>query len=203
MGKLKVGKLSRRLGIGLTEKGQKVLERRPYPAGEHGQNRRRKVSEYGRQLLEKQKLRHLYGMAERPFRNLFKEASRSAGATADTLLSLLERRMDNVVYRAGFARTRRQARLMVSHGHFELNGRKTDIPSARVRKGDVISVRESKKEGAYFKNLVESNTLEFQTGLTWLELDAPKLSVKVLELPSSEDAERAVNMQSVVEFYSR
>lgn len=199
-----VGKLSRRLGIGLTEKGQRILAKRPYPPGQHGQAKvRRKVSEYGKRLLEKQKARFLYGLQERQFRNLFEKASRHRGSTGETLLILLERRLDNVVYRMGLARTRAQARQLVNHGHVSVDGRKTDIASFSVKLGQVISVRPEKRALTYYQNLLDGGTLKQHQAPVWLELDNDKLSAKVVAYPTRQDAEPGISEQLIVEFYSR
>lgn len=199
-----VGKVSRRLGIGVTEKGQRVLNKRPFPPGQHGPNaRRRQVSDYGLQLMEKQKARYVYGVLERQFRRLFELASRQSGVTGERLLSLLERRLDNVVYRLGLANTRAQARQIVNHGHITVNGRKTNIPSFRVRVGTVIAVREESRKRNYFRNLVESGELNRYRPPEWLRLNAAELSGEVVALPSREDAEQGINEQLIVEFYSR
>jgi small subunit ribosomal protein S4 len=199
-----VGKISRRLGIGVTEKGQRILNKRPYPPGQHGPSaRRRQVSDYGQQLQEKQKVRYLYGVLERQFRRLFEQASRRSGVTGEYLLSLLERRLDNVVYRLGFAITRAQARQLVNHGHITVNGRKTNIPSFSVRVGDVIAVRQESRRRTYFKNLVDSGELSRYRAPDWLRLNASDLSGQVIALPRREDAEKGINEQLIVEFYSR
>lgn len=199
-----VGKVSRRLGIGLSEKGQRILSRRPFPPGQHGPNaRRRQVSDYGLQLLEKQKARYVYGLLERQFRRLFEEASRRSGVTGEYLLSLLERRLDNVVYRLGMATTRQQARQLVSHGHITVNGRKTNIPSFSVRIGNTIAVRPQSRNRTYFKNLVESGDLNRYRPPDWLRLVPTDLAGEVVALPRREDAEPGINEQLIVEFYSR
>ncbi|MCG8347291.1 MAG: 30S ribosomal protein S4 [Chloroflexales bacterium] len=199
-----VGKISRRLGIGITEKGQRILNKRPYPPGQHGPSaRRRQVSDYGQQLQEKQKVRYLYGVLERQFRRLFEQASRRSGVTGEYLLSLLERRLDNVVYRLGFAITRAQARQLVNHGHITVNGRKTNIPSYSLRVGDVIAVRQESRRRTYFKNLVDGGELSRYRAPDWLRLNASDLSGQVIALPRREDAEKGINEQLIVEFYSR
>jgi small subunit ribosomal protein S4 len=199
-----VGKVSRRLGIGVTEKGQRILNKRPFPPGQHGPSaRRRQVSDYGLQLMEKQKARYVYGVQERQFRRLFEMASRQSGVTGERLLSLLERRLDNVVYRLGLATTRAQARQIVNHGHITVNGRKTDIPSFRVRVGTVVAVREQSRGRNYFRNLAESGELNRYRPPEWLRLDASDLAGEVVALPSREDAEQGINEQLIVEFYSR
>jgi small subunit ribosomal protein S4 len=199
-----VGKISRRLGIGVTEKGQRILGKRPFPPGQHGPSaRRRQISDYGLQLTEKQKARFVYGVLERQFRRTFSHALRQGGVTGEQLLSLLERRLDNVVYRLGWATTRAQARQLVSHGHITVNGRKTDIPSFTVKVGNVISVREGSRRRAYFKNMVEGGQLNRYRTPDWLRMVPSDLSGEVVALPRREDAEPDINEQLIVEFYSR
>ncbi|MCD6519073.1 MAG: 30S ribosomal protein S4 [Anaerolineae bacterium] len=204
-----VCKLCRREGMKLFLKGERCLspkcamERRPYPPGMHGRQSqfRRQVSDYGQQLREKQRARRIYGVLERQFRRYFDLAVKMRGQTGENLLSILERRLDNVVYRLGFADSRAQARQLVTHGHFELNGRKTNIPSALVREGDVISVRESSKKNGYFRNLAE--VLEHKTVPEWLSLNAAELKGTVLSLPTRDQIDVPVNEQLIVEYYSR
>lgn len=199
-----VGKISRRLGVGITEKGQRILSKRPFPPGQHGPgSRRRQVSDYGLQLTEKQKARHLYGVLERQFRRMFEQAARRSGVTGEHLLSLLERRLDNVVYRLGFAITRTQARQLVCHGHIMVDGRKTNIPSFTVRVGNVISVRPESMRRTYFRNLVDSGELRRHRPPDWLSLQPGEFSGQVVALPRREDAEPDINEQLIVEFYSR
>ncbi len=199
-----VGKVSRHLGIGITEKGQRILNKRPFPPGQHGPTaRRRQVSDYGLQLLEKQKARYVYGVLERQFRRLFEQASRQSGVTGERLLSLLERRLDNVVYRLGLAATRAQARQLVTHGHVTVNGRKTNIPSYTVKVGNTIAVRPQSRNRAYFKNLVDGGELRRYRPPDWLRFNAAELSGEVVALPRREDAEQGINEQLIVEFYSR
>jgi small subunit ribosomal protein S4 len=199
-----VGKISRRLGVGITEKGQRILNKRSYPPGQHGPNaRRRQVSDYGLQLMEKQKAKYIYGVLERQFRRLFAQAARRSGVTGEYLLSLLERRLDNVVYRLGLATTRAQARQLVNHGHITVDGRKTNIPSYTVKVGQVISVRTESRRRNYFKNLVEGGELARYRTPDWLRLDAAELSGTILALPQRDDAEAGINEQLIVEFYSR
>lgn len=201
-----VCRICRRYGMKLFLKGERcfgpkcALERRRYPPGEHGQARR-KVSEFGLQLAEKQKLRAIYGVLERQFRRYYEEAERLPGRTGANLLSILERRLDNVVYRLGFASSRDQARQLVSHGFFELNGRKIDIPSALVREGDVIAVRERVRGSEYVTAM--SERLSEKAVPAWLSLDREHLRGQVVRLPTREDIETPVNEQLVVEYYSR
>jgi small subunit ribosomal protein S4 len=199
-----VGKVSRRLGIGITEKGQRILNKRQYPPGQHGPSaRRRQVSDYGLQLMEKQKVKYIYGVLERQFRRVFEQAARRSGVTGEYLLSLLERRLDNVVYRLGLAMTRAQARQLVTHGHIVVDGRKTNIPSFTVKVGQVITVRPESRRRAYFKNLVDSGDLNKYRAPDWLRLNAADLSGTIVALPRREDAEAGINEQLIVEFYSR
>src|SRR5919206_3555854 len=182
-----VCRLCRRQGIKLFLKGERcftpkcAVERRPMPPGDHGQ-RRRKISEYGEHLKEKQKARAIYGVLERQFRKHFQEAQRLPGATGENMLKLLERRLDNVVYRLGFADSRNQARQLVTHGHIQVNGRRTDIASAIVRPGDVVGVSPRARETDYFKIVAE--TLAKKSVPRWLELDTGQLSGKVLSAPN-------------------
>ncbi|MBO9324180.1 MAG: 30S ribosomal protein S4 [Roseiflexus sp.] len=199
-----VGKVSRRLGIGITDKGQRILAKRPFPPGQHGPSaRRRQVSDYGLQLLEKQKARYIYGVLERQFRRTFEKAQRFPGETGAYLLILLERRLDNVVYRLGFATTRAQARQLVSHGHITVNGRKTNIPSYTVNVGETIAVRPESRRRTYFKNLIDSGALARHKTPDWLRLNPADLSGEVVAMPRREDAEPGINEQLIVEFYSR
>jgi small subunit ribosomal protein S4 len=177
-----------------------AVERRPTPPGDHGQ-RRRKVSEYGTHLKEKQKVRAMYGILERQFRKHFDEAKRQPGATGENLLRLLETRLDNVVYRLGLADNRSQARQIVTHGHIQLNGRRTDIPSALVRQGDLVSVMPVSRAKEYFK--IVGETLQKKSVPRWLELDSGQMAGRVLGLPGREDIEANVNEQLIVEYYSR
>ncbi|MGQ9549423.1 MAG: 30S ribosomal protein S4 [Roseiflexus sp.] len=199
-----VGKVSRRLGIGITDKGQRILAKRQDPPGQHGPSaRRRQVSDYGLQLLEKQKARYVYGVLERQFRRIFEKAQRFPGETGAYLFILLERRLDNVVYRLGFATTRAQARQLVTHGHITVNGRKTNIPSYTVRVGETIAVRPESRRRMYFKNLIDSGTLMRHKTPDWLRLNPTDLSGEVVAMPRREDAEPGINEQLIVEFYSR
>jgi small subunit ribosomal protein S4 len=199
-----VGKISRRLGIGITEKGQRILNKRAFPPGQHGPAaRRRQVSDYGLQLLEKQKARYMYGVLERQFQRIFEKAQRYPGETGTYLFILLERRLDNVVYRLGLATTRQQARQLVSHGHITVNGRKTNIPSYTVKVGEKIAVRPESRRRTYFKNLVDSGDLNRRNVPDWLRLNAADLAGEVISMPRREDAEPGINEQLIVEYYSR
>jgi len=204
-----VCKLCRREGEKLFLKGERcfspkcAIERRNYTPGMHGKKAqlRRKLSDYGVQLREKQKTRRIYGLMERQFRRYFEEAQKSKGLTGLNLLQNLERRLDNVVYRLGFACSRAQARQLVSHGHFEVNGVKTDVPSYLLKPGDQISVREKSRHTTYFKDL--SKELERVKVAGWLSLDARNLGGRVVSLPTREDIEQPIREQLIVEFYSR
>lgn len=201
-----VCRICRWQGIKLFLKGERcfgtkcAVERRTYPPGEHGQ-RRRKTSEYGAQLREKQKARAIYGVLERQFRKHFEEAERRPGITGENLLQLLESRLDNVVYRLGFADSRNQSRQLVRHGHFALNGRKTNIPSALVRPGDLVAVRPASRDGEYFS--IAREALTKKSVPTWLELDSAQLTGRVASLPARQEIETNINEALIVEFYSR
>lgn len=204
-----VCKLCRREGSKLLLKGDRcftpkcVMEpnKRPYPPGQHQQQRRRKVSEFGMQLREKQKAKHIYGVLEKQFRKLFAEAERRQGATGENLLQLLETRLDNVVYRLGFADSRRQSRQLVRHGHFEVNGRKTDIPSFLVKPGDVISVQERSRKLEPFTRAMEN--IASKTIPSWLSIDPASMTGRAISAPSRADIDAALNEQLIVEYYSR
>lgn len=204
-----VCKLCRREGEKLFLKGERcftpkcAMERRPYPAGVHGKRRqfRRRESEYGTQLREKQKAKRIYGVLERQFRRYFEEAERRPGLAGLNLLKMLETRLDNVVYRLGLASSRAQARQLVRHGHFSVNGRKTNVPSYLVRPGDEIAVRERSKEAIYFRDVTQR--LGERPFPAWLSLDEETLSGRVLASPSREDVEIPLSEQLIVEYYSR
>lgn len=200
-----VCRLCRRSGDKLMLKGSKcitkcTLDKRPKPPGPQ-LGRRRRISDRGLQLREKQKVRYSYGILERQFRRFFAEAARLPGITGENLLVLLERRLDNVVYRLGFADSRAQARQLVQHGHILLNGRKTDIPSCLVKEGDTIGWRERSTKSEYYKQLVPS--IEGRLVPSWLSLDKQKLIGQVLSLPTSDDVETKLDVAAVVEYYSR
>lgn len=180
-----------------------AIERRSYPPGVHGrQNQfKRKESDYANQLREKQKVRRLYGIFERQFRRYFRQAQRQKGLTGVNLLLLLESRLDNVIYRLGLASSRAQARQLISHGHFEVNGRKTNVSSFVVSEGDTISVRESSRKTIYFKEMAKG--LDEGRVPGWLRLNAKDLSGTVVSAPTREDVDVTLNEQLIVEFYSR
>ncbi|MDP4001201.1 MAG: 30S ribosomal protein S4 [bacterium] len=193
-------KISRKFGEPLTPKAVKYLAKRNYRPGVHGQNRQR-ISEYGMQLREKQKAKFIYGVMEKQFKGYYVKASKKTGVTGDALLQLLEARLDNAVYRLGFTQTRAQARQLVNHGFFDVNGKKVDIPSFQVKVGDEIQVRENKKNKALIKILAPVITGAKPS--EWLSFDAKNLSAKVLSLPSKEQMETTINTQLIVEHYSR
>lgn len=199
-------RLCRREGLKLFLKGERcytdkcAIERRNYPPGEHGQARP-KFSEYSLQLREKQKLRRMYGVLEGQFRRYFDMADRSKGVTGETLLQLLERRLDNIVYRVGFATSRSEARQLVRHGHFEVNGRKVNIPSYLVRAGDAISVREKSRK---VTRIQESLELVQRRGVPdWLEVTPEQFAGRVKSLPVRSDLTMPINEKLVVELYSK
>lgn len=193
-------KKARRLGMAFTSKDAKVLQKRSYAPGQHGQGRAR-LSEYGLQLREKQKAKINYGLQERQFRILFHKALKQPGVTGDNLLKLLELRLDNIVYRLGFAETRAQARQLVSHGFFEVNGKKVNIPSYSVKPGDTVAVRTVKQKKAYMDKLKEQ--LKGTKTQEWVELTPAKMSGKVLSAPTPEMINNTINTQLIVEHYSR
>ena len=205
-----VCRLCRREGEKLFLKGSRCLtpkcsyERRSYPPGQHGrenQFRRGRASDYLLQLREKQKARRIYGVLERQFSRYFKRASQQVGLTGTNLLVLLERRLDNVVYRMGIADSRAQARQLVQHGHIMINGRKTNVPSALVSSGDTISIRPESTRRNYFRQLRQD--LDDRRVPRWLSISAASLSGSVLDLPKRDDIDVSLNEQLIVEYYSR
>lgn len=196
-------KMSRREGYALHPKAHKALAKRTNMPGQAPNARmRNKPSQYSMQLREKQKVKRLYGLLEKQFSNLMAEASRTPGQSGATLLQYLERRMDNTIYRAGFAPSRRAARQLVTHGHFMLNDRRVDIPSIRMKAGDQITLREHSKSSEYFKKLDDISPAP-STIPTWVQVDRKKVTVKVTNLPVRDDAEPEINEQLIVEYYSR
>lgn len=192
-------RVSRRLGMSLSGTG-KELARRNYAPGDHGNDRRGRLSKYGMQLREKQKLRYMYGMTERQFRNLFKRAGKIKEGTHGTnFMILLERRLDNMVYRLGLATTRRQARQLVNHGHITVDGKRVDIPSFEVKVGQVISVRDKSKNLDVIKNAVEAVVAR----PSYVEFDADKLEGKLVRLPEREDMNADIDEALIVEFYNK
>jgi len=195
-------KMSRREGYALHPKAHKVLVKRSALPGQQVRDRRAKPSQYSLQLREKQKVKRLYGLLERQFAKLMTEASRTKGQSGATLLEFLERRLDNVIYRAGLAPSRRAARQLVTHGHFLLNDRRVDIPSIRVASGDKIALRPVSQKNDYFKHLDELSPPPADMP-AWLKVDRQKLQIEVSGLPSREDAEPDIKDQLIVEYYSR
>ena len=201
-----VCRLCRRSGEKLFLKGSRcftpkcAIDKRPKPPGQQT-GRRRKISDRGLQLREKQKARYTYGMLERQFRKTFGEAQRQHGITGENLLVLLERRLDNIVYRLGFADSRSQARQLVQHGHILLNGHKTNIPSCLVKEGDTIGWREGSKDTEYYKQLTQS--IESKVTLGWLSLDSSNMVGQVLSLPTPDEIDSRFDGKAIVEHYSR
>ena len=197
-------KQSRREGYALHPKAHKVMARKTGIPGQHAQGRHGKPSLYATQLREKQKVRRMYGLFEKQFSRLMNEATRmQEGLAGENLLKLLELRLDNAVYRAGFAVSRRGARQLVSHGHFLLNGRRVDIPSIRLKAGDVIEVRPKSIKSGYFAQINDVVNNSVQGPLSWLKSDSKKLKIEVTGQPKREEAEADINEQLIVEFYSR
>ena len=191
-------KQSRREGYALAPKAHKVMAKKSGIPGEHTGMRSRSQSLYLVQLREKQKVRRLYGLLEKQFAKLMKEAQKAEGLTGENLLQYLERRADNAVYRAGLATTRRQARQLVSHGHFLLNGKRINIPSIRLKPGDVLEVRPKSQKSEYFK-IISPSAVQ----LSWMKADPKKMKIEVTGLPKREEAEVGINEQLIVEYYSR
>ena len=201
-----VEKLERRFGVSLNLKGERrlagksALEKRPYGPGQHGQ-RRKKISEYGLQLNEKQKAKFMYGVSEKQFRRLFQDANRQEGNTGENLITLLESRLDNVVYRMGLATTRRFARQLVTHGHILVDGKRLDIPSYRVKQGQKIEIREKSKNNVQIKRAIE---LTNQTGIVdWVDVDKDKLFGIFTRFPERSEVEIPVEERLIVELYSK
>lgn len=196
-------KMSRREGYALHPKAHKALAKRSGPPGQQGgRNQRNKPSQYALQLREKQKVKRLYGLLERQFSNLMAEASRKQGQSGETLLMFLEQRADNAIYRAGFASSRRAARQLVTHGHFMLNGRRVDVPSIRLKAGDVLVLRDHSKNNEYFKKIDDVSPAPSETP-GWIKVDRKKFQVTVTGLPARTEAEPDINEQLIVEYYSR
>ncbi len=201
-----VEKLERRLGASLALKGERrlagksAIDKRPYPPGQHGQ-RRTKVSEYGLQLREKQKAKFMYGVNEKQFRGLFSDANKTKGNTGENLIQLLERRLDNIVYRMGFATTRRFSRQLVTHGHVLVDGKKVDIPSYRVKAGQKIQIREKSRNNSQIIRAIE---LTAQTGIVpWVDVDKEKIFGIFTRIPEREEVVIPVEERYIVELYSK
>lgn len=201
-----VCRLCRREGQKLFLKGTRCytdkcpIDRRPFPPGQHGQGRR-KISEYGLQLREKQKTRRIYGVLERQFHNYYVKAERSRGVTGEVLLQMLERRLDSVVFRLGLALSRNEGRQLVRHGHFTVNGKKVNIPSYLVKAGDVIAVREKSRNSDKFRAIIEES--QGRPVPEWLQNDLENMQGTVLRLPGREDIDTAVEEHLIIEHYSR
>ena len=202
-----VCKLCRREGVKLFLKGDRcftekcAVERRAYAPGEHGQGRRQKMSEYGMQLREKQKVRRVYGVLERQFRHYFDRASRLEGMTGERLMQLLERRLDNAMYRVGFAPSRPAARQLVRHGHVRVNGRKVNIPSFRMRPGDVLSIKEKTVQLPVVQDALKG--AELRPKVPYFDIDRGKLTATLMHLPSRAEIPMPVEEQLIVELYSK
>lgn len=195
-------KMSRREGYALHPKAHKALVKRPGTPGQTSGRFRAKPSQYSLQLREKQKVRRLYGLLEKQFSRLMKESTKTTGQTGQVLLRLLEQRADNVIYRAGFAVSRRASRQLVTHGHFELNGRRVDIPSIRLKEGDILTLREKSKKSEYFTKIDDVSPKPAEIP-SWIKVDRKKFEVTVTGVPSREEAEPDINEQLIVEYYSR
>ncbi|REJ19892.1 MAG: 30S ribosomal protein S4 [Paenibacillaceae bacterium] len=190
-------KLSRRLGISLSGTGKEL--KRPFPPGQHGPGQRRKVSGYGAQLMEKQKLRHMYGLSEKQFRNLFDKAVKMKGIAGENFMFLLESRLDNLVYRLGFANSRAGARQLVAHGHVTVNGKKVDIPSYLVKPGDVIGLRERSRSLKVIKEALEAR----RHLPNYLEFNEQAMEGRYIRLPERSELTQDIDERQIVEFYSR
>lgn len=196
-------KQSRREGVALAPKAHKVMAKKSGIPGEHSGMRVRGGSLYLTQLREKQKVRRMYGLLEKQFAKVMKEAQKAEGLTGEKLLEFLERRADNVVFRAGFALTRRQARQLLSHGHFLLNGRRVDVPSIRLNPGDKLEVRPKSQKAEYFKNLNNIVGAANVVPVSWLKADANNMKIEITGTPKREEADAGINEQLIVEYYSR
>ncbi len=196
-------KQSRREGYALHPKAHKIMAKKSGIPGQHAHGRQGKPSLYLTQLREKQKVRRTYGLLEKQFAKLMSEATRRPGLAGENLLQLLEQRMDNAVYRAGFATSRRAARQLVGHGHFMLNGRRVDIPSIRLKAGDEIVVREKSATSGYFTTLDDVSKNANVGPLSWLKSDVKKMTISITGLPQRAEAEADINEQLIVEYYSR
>ncbi|MEI7683010.1 MAG: 30S ribosomal protein S4 [Candidatus Saccharibacteria bacterium] len=200
-------KMSRREGFALHPKAHKALAKRggtmPGANANGGRGMRNKASQYSLQLREKQKVKRLYGLLERQFSNLMKEADRKEGQSGEMLLRLLEQRLDNIVFRSGLAPSRRASRQLTTHGHFMLNGRRVDIPSMRIKVGDVITLRDRSKQNEYFKKIDEISPAGEENGISWLKVNRKKFEITMTSLPVRKECEPDINEQLIVEYYSR
>jgi small subunit ribosomal protein S4 len=198
-------KMSRREGYALHPKAHKALLKRSSMPGAsaNARGQRNKPSQYSLQLREKQKVKRLYGLLEKQFSNLMAEATRKQGQSGEILLQLLERRLDNAIYRSGFAVSRRAARQLVTHGHFMLNGRRVDIPSIRMKAGDELVLRDASKKNEYFKRIDDVSPASPDTVPAWLKVNRKKFEIVITGIPTREEAEPEINEQLIVEYYSR
>lgn len=196
-------KVCRKFGENIfgTTKYDRILNKRKFPAGQHGKNMRRKLSDYGVHLREKQKMRYTYCLLEKQFRNYFVKSAKMAGVTGDNLLIMLERRMDNTVYRLGFATTRMQARQFVNHGHFMVNGKKVDIPSYLLKAGDIIEVRPKSRGMEMLKDAMERT--ETSSPYSWLSVDKENMRGQFVSVPPASEIPNTVDLRLIVEFYSK
>lgn len=196
-------KLCRKFGENIfgPEKYNRILNKRKFPAGQHGKNMRRKPSDYSIHLKEKQKLRNIYCLLEKQFSNYFVKSAKMAGVTGDNLLQMLERRLDNTVYRLGFATTRMQARQFVNHGHFMVNGKKVDIPSYLLKDGDIIEVRPKSKGMKIFGEIFERT--EISSPYSWLSVDKENMRGQFVNIPAAAEIPNTVDLRLIVEFYSK
>ena len=194
-------RVCRRLEFPVFESTKFGNPRKNYPPGQHGNSRRRKLSNYGVQLREKQRMKYLYGLLEKQFRNYFKKSQSKNGPTGHNLLIMLESRLDNTVFRLGFASTRRAARQLVSHKHFIVNNKIVNIPSFQLKEGDVVSVRDKSKKMNLFQNSLRK--LQGDNPMPWLEVDKAKLKGKILSIPERDEITEPLNEQLVVELYSK
>lgn len=194
-------KLCRRLGESVCGTAKCALTRRAYAPGQHGLKRKPRLTEFGTQLREKQKAKALYGVLEKQFRNYYLKASKKVGNTSEYLLQLLETRLDNVAYRAGFAQTRRQARQLVSHGHILVNGKKCNVPSRQVATSDVISLKPALSKSKYLEQI--DTNLKMHDAPHWLQVDKARHTAQVLAMPTAQDAEKSIAVNMIVEYYSR
>ena len=202
-----VCRLCRREGGKLFLKGERcytdkcaIITRQASPPGQHGAGRK-KVEEYGMQLREKQKTKRIYGMTETQFKNLFNAAVKKEGVTGANLLILLERRLDNVIYRMGMAESRNEARQLVTHGHFRVNNKRADIPSIQIKSGDIVTLKESSRKSEKIKSLIEN--LDNRQSVKWLEVDKTNVIAKVVAMPQRDDVDFPFNEQLIVELYSK
>lgn len=194
-------KLCRREGVSLCGREKCAFKRRPYPPGVHGPKGNSRMTEFGKQLREKQKAKRLYGITERQFRNYFETATKMKGDSGENLIRLLEMRLDNAVYRAGFAKSRPAARQAVSHAHISVNGKRVNIPSYRVKAGEIIGIREQKREKSLWKSLVEQ--LQQRETPSWISTDAKDMLAKVTGQPMGEELKQVFDPKPIIEFYSR